>query len=139
MRFLNFVMNNFENKEYDPMILNFLFNDFESKPIALIEIPFCNEIEKVSKQLLKKIKLFTKEKYDLRIVWKTKKVRQLFPLKEKNPFFSCKIYERVCSCKEKYTGETKRIVEISIKMQIKIQNKPNISFNTLIMFSNGTF
>ena len=58
MRFLNFVMNNFENKEYDPMILNFLFNDFESKPIALIEIPFCNEIEKVSKQLLKKKKFF---------------------------------------------------------------------------------
>ena len=67
------------------MIPGYLFNDFESKPIVLIDVLFCNESEKVSKQLLKKCKAFTKEKYDFRIVWKTKKVRQLFPLKEKNP------------------------------------------------------
>ena len=73
------------------MIPNFLLNDFEWKPIVLIDIPFCNENEKVSKQLLKKLKVFTKEKYDFRIIWKTKKVRQLFPLKEKNPYPSCKI------------------------------------------------
>ena len=88
----------------------YLFNDFESKPIFLIDIPFCNENERVSKQLLKKLKVFTKEKYDFRIVWKTKKVRQLFPLKEKNPYLSCKIYEGVCSCREKYISETKQNV-----------------------------
>ena len=110
MRFVNSVINDFESKEYDPMIPNYLFNDFESKPIVLIDIPFCNENERASKQLLKKLKVFTKEKYDFRIVWKTKKVRQLFPLKEKNPYPSCKIYEGVCSCKENYIGETKRNV-----------------------------
>ena len=31
--------------------------------------------------------------YDFRIVWKTKKVRQLFPLKDKSSCPSCKIYE----------------------------------------------
>ena len=35
------------------MTPNYLFNDFESKPIVLIEVPFCNENEKVSEQLLK--------------------------------------------------------------------------------------
>ena len=110
MRFVNSVINDFESKEYDPMIPNYLFNDFESKPIVLIDIPFCNENERASKQLLKKLKVFTKEKYDFRIVWKTKKVRQLFPLKEKNPYPSCKIYEGACSCKENYIGENKRNV-----------------------------
>ena len=32
------------------------------------------------------------------------------PLKEGNPYPSCKIYEGVCSCKENYIGETKRNV-----------------------------
>ena len=75
MRFVNSVINDFENKGHDPMIPNYLFNDFESKPIVLIDIPFCNENERVSKQPLKKLKVFNKEKYDFRIVWKTKKVR----------------------------------------------------------------
>ena len=67
MKFVNSVINDFESKEHD-----FLFNDFESKPIVLIDVPFCKENEEVSKQLLKKLKVFTKEKYDFRIVWKTK-------------------------------------------------------------------
>ena len=92
------------------MIPTYLFNDFESKPIVLIDVPFCYENEKVSKQLLKKLKVLTKDKYDFRIVWKAKKVRQLFPLKEKNPYPSCKIYEGVCSCKENCIDETKRNV-----------------------------
>ena len=41
---------------------------------------------------------------------KTKKVRQLFPLKEKNPYPSCKINKGIYSCKENYIGETKRNV-----------------------------
>ena len=68
MRFVNSVINDFESEEHDPMIPNYLFNDFESKPIVLIDIPFCNGNERVSKQLLKKLKVFTKEKYDFRIV-----------------------------------------------------------------------
>ena len=75
-----------------------------------INIQFCNKNERASKQLLKKLKVFIKEKYDFRIVWKTKKVRQLFPLKEKNPYPSFKIYEGVCSCKKNYIRETKRNV-----------------------------
>ena len=95
------MINDFENKEHDPMIPNYFFNDFESKPIVLIDVTFCNKNEKVSKQLLKKLNVFTKEKCDFRIVWKTKKVKQLFPLKEKNPYLLYKIYEGVCSCKDK--------------------------------------
>ena len=51
MRFVNSVINDFESKEHDPMIPNHLFNDFESNSIVLIDIPFCDKNEKVSKQL----------------------------------------------------------------------------------------
>ena len=73
MRFVNSAINDFENEEHDPMIPIYLFNDFESKPIVLIDISFENE--RASKQLLKKLRVFFKEKYDFRIVWKTKKGR----------------------------------------------------------------
>ena len=39
-------------------------------------------------------------------------MKQLFPLKDRNPHPSCKIYEGICSCKQNYIGETKRNVEI---------------------------
>ena len=113
------MINELESKEHDPMIANYLFNDIESKLIVLIDIPFCNENERVSKQLLNKLKVFTKEKYDFRIAWKTKNVRQIFPLKEKNRYASCKIYEGVWSCKEDYIVETKRNVGMNIKIQKK--------------------
>ena len=111
MRFANSVINGFESKEHDPMILGYLFNDFASKPIILIDVPFCSENEKVSKEQLKKLKAFTKKNYDFRIVWKIKKIIQLFPLKKENPYPSCKIYEGVCFCKKNYIGETKRNVD----------------------------
>ena len=62
MRFVNSVINDFESKEHDQMIPSYLFNDFESKPIVSIDVLFCNENEKVYKQLLKKLKALTKEK-----------------------------------------------------------------------------
>ena len=52
------------------MIPNYLFNDFESKLIILIDIPFCNENKKVSKQLLKKLKVFTKKNVILELFGK---------------------------------------------------------------------
>ena len=107
MRFVNSVIDDFGSKEHDPMIPSYLFNDFEPKSIILIDVPFCNENEKVFKQLLKKLKAFTKEKYDFRIVCKTKKFRQLLPLKEKNQYPSCKIYEEVFSCKKNFIGKNK--------------------------------
>ena len=47
MRFVDSVINDFESKEHGPMIPNYLLNDFESKPIALIDVPFCNENESI--------------------------------------------------------------------------------------------
>ena len=122
--FLNIAINDFESKEHDPGLPSYLSKDFESKPIVLNDVPFCIEKEKVTKQLLQKSNAFTKEKHDFEILWKSKRVRQLFPLKKKGPYPSCKIYEGVCFCKENYIGETKQNVTTwnEHKIQTKIQN-----------------
>ena len=38
-------------------------------------------------------------------------MKQLFNLKDKNPYPSCKIYEGTCSCGSSYIGETKQNVQ----------------------------
>ena len=55
---------------------------------------------------------FADNKYDIHIKRITKKVKQLFKLKGRNPHPSCVIYEGVCSCQESYIGETVRNIEI---------------------------
>ena len=46
------------------------------------------------------------------IMWKTKNIRPLFPLKDKNDYKSCVIYKRDCSCSSRYIGETKHNAEV---------------------------
>ena len=76
------------------------------------EIPYCEENEKLSKHFLTKFNRFTENCYTLSIFWKTRKVKTLFTLKDKNPHPSCKIYEGSCDCGENYIGETNRNVEV---------------------------
>ena len=61
---------------------------------------------------MKKFAVFTDNKYDIRIKFRTKKVKQLLKLKSRNHHPSCVIYEGACSCQETYIGETVRNVEI---------------------------
>ena len=44
--------------------------------------------------------------------WKTRNMRSLFPLKDKNDYKSCVIYKGDCSCVSRYIGETKRNAEV---------------------------
>ena len=46
------------------------------------------------------------------ITWKTRNIRSLFPLKDKNDYKSCVIYKGDCSCGSCYIGETKRNAEV---------------------------
>ena len=46
------------------------------------------------------------------ITWKTRNIRSLFLLKDKNNSKSCVIYKGDCSCGSRYISETKRNVEV---------------------------
>ena len=112
-RFIHSVIKQFEEKSFTPddlIIPEFLFE--EPRQFILLEIPFCESNELLSKRLLTKRKSFTNDKVDFAIKWVTKKVRQWFRVKDKNPHPAYKIYEGICSCTKNYIGETKRNVEV---------------------------
>ena len=110
LRFTESVIKDFETKlSDDRLIPKFLFE--EKKKFVLIELPFCESNESLSKRFIYKLKSFTNNKIDFAVKWSTKKVKQLFSPKDKNPHPACKIYEGVCSCGMNYIGETNRNVE----------------------------
>ena len=79
---------------------NILFTETQGKKLW----KFCENPE-----IYKKFNYFYYSgSYDLNVVWKTKKVRSFFPVKDKNLHSSCKIYCVLCSCGKDYIGETKR-------------------------------
>ena len=58
---------------------------------------------------------------DLNLVWKTKKVRPFFPVKDKNLDPPCKVYYGLCSYGEDYVGETIR----NVFVHYEEHNKPS--------------
>ena len=96
--------------EDTPLIPQYFFED--PKPFILVEIPYCIENERLSKYFIKKFKEFLNTDCVVVIKWITKKVRNLFNLKSRNPHPACKIYAGKCSCGVEYIGETKRNVEV---------------------------
>ena len=75
-------------------------------------MPYCELNEQKSKDFLEKFHDFTKNNFKVSITWKTKKVRLLFHVKDKNDHPSCKIYKGECSCGSQNIGETKRNVTV---------------------------
>ena len=59
---------------------------------------------------LEKLHAFTKFKFIIRIVWKTRKIRTLFNLKDRNIYPDSVIYKGTCKCGSTYIGETDRNV-----------------------------
>ena len=124
-KFVDSVKKHFEynerNKDQqdDFIIPPYLFE--EPKPRIVVEFPFCELNEKRVSTFRKKFNYFTNDSYDLNVVWKTKKVRSFFPLKDKNLHPSCKIYYGFCSCGENYIEETRR----NVSARYHEHNKPS--------------
>ena len=98
LRFVDSIIRNFlsENDVEESFIIPPNLFD-EDKPFLLIDIPFCEKNESKSKDFIKKFHHFTNGKYRISIKWITKKVKSLFPLKDKNIYPACKIYHGLCS------------------------------------------
>ena len=54
---------------------------------------------------------FVHQIFDIAVKWSTKKIKNLFRLKDKNLHLDCKIYEGTFSCLAFYISKTKRNVE----------------------------
>ena len=81
------------------------------KKFIMVELPFSTQNEIMSKQFLKKFHKFTDDKFNIVIKWNTRKIKSLFPLKDRNPHPANVIYQGVCSCGLSYVGETVRNAE----------------------------
>ena len=72
-------------------------------------------MRKLAKNFLQKLDEYTNNRYNFKIIWITRNIRSLFPLKDRVEHMSCVIYQGTCSCGESYIGETVRITDIRWK------------------------
>ena len=112
VRFTESVITQFKQKiQSTSETLNLPVHDIppegENKRFIPIYLPYCESNEKISQQFLKRINNFTNNKFKPVIMWKTKRIKSLFQLKDKITHKANVIYEGVCTCSENYTGETK--------------------------------
>ena len=121
-----------KDQQDDFIIPPYLFE--EPKQKIVVEIPFCGLNEKRVSAFRKKFNYFTNDSYDWDIVWKTKKVRSFFPLKDKNLYPSCKIYHGLCSCREDCVGDTKR----NVSVRYNEHNKPSKKSKTAAHLEQST-
>ena len=85
---------------------------FEERKAFTIHLPFSPSNESFVKRFISKLNYFTNEKCKFNVVWNTRKVQSLFPLKDKVDHYSCVIYRGDCSCDQNYIGETVRNAKI---------------------------
>ena len=83
-----------------------------AKRLIFVEIPYCELNEIKSKHFLKKVHKFTNNSFRMVITWKTRNIRSLFRLKDKNDYKSCVIYKGDRSSDLGYIDETKRNAEV---------------------------
>ena len=115
IKFIESVIRDFQtipNEVTDDIIPTWLFDDRKD---FVIYLPFCPKNEEVSKHFLLKLNEYTNGKYIFKIIWNTRNIRSLFPLKDRVEHRSCVIYEGACSCGEMYVGETDRNTTIRWK------------------------
>ena len=80
-----------------------------------VDAPYCPRNEYEVKRFIEKIESFTEGKIMLIVLWSTRNIKSLFPLKNKVGHQSCLIYKGRFFCKLSYIGETKRSSEVRWK------------------------
>ena len=86
-------------------------NCTELRKLPLI-LTFFPSNESFVKTFISKLNYFTNEKCKFDVVWNTRKMQPLFPLKDKVDHYSCVIYRGDYSCDQNYIGETVRNAKI---------------------------
>ena len=100
---------NFNRKKDELLILPWLFDE---RKHATISLQLFSKNEKYCVYLINKLVSFTSGKVKFNVVWNTHKIQLIFPLKDKVQQLRCVIYKGICSCGEKYVGETIRDCKI---------------------------
>ena len=99
--FIKSVISNFKNskEEEQPIIPEWLF---DQRKKVLFKLPYCPSNERDVKRFIEKIESFTNGKLKFIVLWSTRNIKSLFPLKDEVKHFSCFIHEGKCSCGRLY-------------------------------------
>ena len=90
------------------------------------------------RSIVNKLEEFTNNKVKFIYHWKTRKLKSLFPLKDRIKHKANIVYKGTCSCKESYIGETKRNAEISWKGHCSNNDKKKEVAENLLKNSGHT-
>ena len=134
-RFVDSVIRSFNSEKFEPIIPQWMF---EERKALYFQIPFCPKNEKVIRAIINKLEAFTNDRVKFVYYWKTRKVRSLFPLKDKLVQQCNVIYKGVCSCGDSYIGETKRNSEVRWKEHCSGKGNSEVA-NHLLLNNNHIF
>jgi len=109
LRFTESVIKDYEDKKTKPKVTS----EQKSKSFVPIKVPFCSKNERIAKHFLKKLKEYTNENFTFMIIWQSRKIKTLFPLKDKIIYKANVIYKGTDTTdpNTSYIGETKLIAE----------------------------
>ena len=112
MKFINSVISDFTEESEDELLIpTWLFDD---RIVKTIRLPYCFNNESASKKFINTLEQYTKHKFKFIVIWETRDIRTLFPLKDRVQHKSSVIYEGICTCEATYIGETNRVVTIRL-------------------------
>ena len=94
-RFVRSIIDNSDSGKDNLIIPQWLF---EERKTFTIHLPFFPSNESLGKTFISKLNYFTNEKCKFNVVWNTRKVQSLFPLKDKVDHYSCVIYWGLYVC-----------------------------------------
>jgi hypothetical protein len=112
-RFVESNISRFSSEKVDLIIPDWLFR--EPKKEIVIRVPFCPKNEASINKVLKRLEVFSNNQFVFKVIWNTRKIKSLFPIKDRVQHSSNVIYEGKCSCQQSYVGETTRNVEVRWK------------------------
>ena len=107
IRFINSVVEDFTKiPDDEPLIPNWLF---DNRLVKTLRLPFCHNNEISSKKFIDTLEQYTNHKFKFIVIWETRNIHSLFPLKDRVNHKSCVIYHGICTCGIAYTGKTDRL------------------------------
>ena len=105
--FMTSTLRSFQNMsldDNDKLIPDYLF---EERKKSHIQIAHCANDDKICKKFIAKLNKFTNNNYAFSILWKTRKIKSLFSIKDKNIYHSNIVYEGKWPCEaNNYIGES---------------------------------
>ena len=102
----------------------------------MFKLPYCSSNEGDVKRFIDKIKSFTNGKLKFIVLWSTRNIKSLFPLKDRVKHLSCVIFERKCSCGRRYIGETIRNSDIRWNEHVNHPQQVNQNLPNTLLITN---